>query len=216
MSGLCSAKEPLGKIKVKVNFHFYYFLTLSMLALAFFGVPDLKLPHGKKPSVPVTRELRASHMIDMFADDQRAGTCSATAIGPHAILTAEHCVKRGETTAVTLDLATEKHEILGAAFDGRDHVILVLGGSPFTAYEKPVLATAFITGETVTIFGDGGREYPPRPLYGKVTNCEDPSDIDSAAAEVCFSLPVIPGDSGSAVYNVHGEIVGCDHLPHRG
>ena len=191
---------------MKFNFHFYYFLTLAILALATFGVPTLRLPHRKAVSKPTTKEQRSSHRIQMLKDKDKLGSCTGTAIGPHAILTAEHCVE-GEPTDLRIDLATEKHEIIAASFDDRDHVILILGGSPFTAFEEPVLTKAVI-GETVTIYGAAGGTYPPTPRYGKVLDCDDPSDLDAAAEEACYSFEAIPGDSGSAVYNTKGQVVG--------
>jgi hypothetical protein len=186
---------------------FYYFLTLGILAVTLFGFPKVPHRHHIAPTT-TTKEQRASHMITFLDDDgERKGVCTGTSTGPHSLLTAEHCNAEGDSTQITIDRSTEKHKLLAAAGDGRDHVIYLLDGAAFTNYEvvkqvKPVL------GETVTMYGDGESLYPPVPRYGKVFSCEDPSDLDESAGQECSTLQVIPGDSGSAVYNVRGEIVG--------
>jgi S1-C subfamily serine protease len=194
----------LSKIK---RFDAYYFLTLVILAIAFCGLPDISLPHGRPHHSPATKEQKTSHMLTFKKYGRRLGLCTGTAIGPHAILTAAHCNEGLDATDVTIDLATEDHVLMAASGDGRDHLILLVGGTPFTNIETVVQAKP-VVGESVILFGDGGGNYPPEVKTGKVIACEDDSDIDAAAGEFCTSIHVIPGDSGSAVYNLKGEIVG--------
>lgn len=140
---------------------------------------------------------------------EELGQCSATAIGPHAFLTAQHCDERGKAKQVRIDLATEKHDLIAATTDNRDHIIFLVDGTPFTnlvdVHQLQVLGGV---GRDVVLYGDGDEVYPPMPKYGKITNCDDPSDIDAASGILCTTIHPIEGDSGSAIYNAEGEIVG--------
>ena len=187
---------------------FYYFLSVGLLALFLFGgMPSI--PHFKthKHSAP-TAEQRTSHMVTFFDEKgKKLGDCTSTAIGPNAFLTADHCNDEGEGKLVSFDLSTEKHILIAHAEDNRDHVIYLFFGSPFTHIET-VKTKAAVVGETVTIYGNIRGEYPAIPRYGKVIECDDYSELDVAAGEACYSLKVDHGDSGSAVFNTKGEIVG--------
>jgi hypothetical protein len=186
---------------------FYYFLSVGLLSLFLLGPHEV--PHFKthKHSAPTT-EQRTSHMVTFFDEKgKKLGDCTSTAIGPNAFLTAEHCNESGEGTLVSFDLSTEKHILIASATDNRDHVIYLFYGSPFTHIET-VKTKAAMVGETVTIYGDIRGEYPAIPRYGKVLECDDYSELDVAAGEACYSLKVDHGDSGSAIFNTKGEIVG--------
>jgi len=137
------------------------------------------------------------------------GSCTSTAIGPHAILTAEHCDPNMVFGSITLDLSTHVFHILGYAQDDRDHTIYLLDGPAFKYYSKAVPGESKV-GDKVVYYGFGGDEYPSKALRGRIISCGeyDYSDIDASQKELCFNLAVIPGDSGSAIYNAAGEIVG--------
>lgn len=192
---------------------FYYFFTLWLVlcygALTLFGGSAPAVFHNPATYTKhTTKEQLASHMVTFLNDKgEEGGTCSATAIGPHAFLTARHCDQQYDAEGVQFDRTLEQHDILGHISDRRDHTIYITNGTPFTNY-SPVVAADAVVGETVTMYGDGSRIYPPLPHFGKVMDCDDPSDLAAAAGEACFSLQIIPGDSGSAVYNTKGEIVG--------
>jgi hypothetical protein len=193
---------------------FYYFLTLGILAVFFFGIP--KAPHFKQAhKMAITAEQRTSHLI-IFLDNkgEELGRCTGTAIGPNAVLTAEHCNERGESKQVTFDLVKEKHNILASTSDDRDHIIYLVDGSSFSNIE-PVVSKLPTLNEVVTSYGNIYGTYPATPRYGRVTDCDDPSDLDAAAGEECYSLEVNRGDSGSAVFNTKGEIVGLVTYMHE-
>jgi hypothetical protein len=188
---------------------FYYFLSWGLILLAIFGVPK----HTKhrlvlQPIAAMSKQQLASHSLLLKDEDgETLGMCTGTAIGPHALLTAEHCLERGGVKKISPDLATEDHNILAVAGDGRDHVLLLLDGSPFTNYITVKPGTAKLK-DLVNMYGAGGGEYPPAHKSGHVVDCQDPSDVDTNAGIVCTTLPIIPGDSGSAVYEADGEMVG--------
>lgn len=187
---------------------FYYFLTLFLAALFLFGTPSFKhLASARDYAAHPTKEQRASHMVQFFdKHGSELGQCSATAVGPHAFLTAYHCDEHEKATQVTFDLATEKHDIVDGAIDNRDHIIFLVTGTPFVNAEEVHQASAKV-GDNVVFYGDGEETYPPQPKYGTVLNCYDPSDIDEASGIACFTTHPLEGDSGSAIYNSKGEIV---------
>lgn len=148
-------------------------------------------------------------MITYFDDKGRVdGYCTGTAVGPHALLTALHC-DEGESDTISLDLSVRKYHINGHLYDGRDHIIYHLDGPEFknivTIKERPAKL-----GEEVVSYGNGHRDYPSHTYVGRVVvddNGGDISDIDAADQVACFSLPVVSGDSGSAVYGKDGSLV---------
>ena len=159
---------------------------------------------------PITPERRATHMLSYYADksDEPSAFCTGTIVGPHALLTAMHC-DTGDITIISLDLSVRKYNIIGIIYDGRDHVIYHLDGPAFknivTIHEREA-----VLGESVTSYGDGHRDFPQHTYFGKVIvddNGGDTSEVDLADGVRCFSIPVVPGDSGSAVYGADGSIV---------
>lgn len=161
----------------------------------------------------ITPERRATHMITYYEDSAsgnsvRSGLCTGTAVGPHALLTALHC-DEGQSDTVSLDLAVRKYKIIGHIYDGQDHIIYHLDGPAFTQFVT-IKEREAVLGEAVTSYGDGEGEYPQHSYYGKVVvdeNGGDTSEIDIAAGAHVFTLPAVPGDSGSAVYGKDGDIV---------
>lgn len=159
---------------------------------------------------PFTAQQLSAHRITMYNKDlKKVGSCSATAIGPNALLTAEHCIvdEKEKAAYITVDLTTTHREILAGTLDGRDHAIILVGGPQFTHRAEIVQGDSAFPGEQVHMYGSGGGAYPPRELVGTEINCEDPSDQDAAVGITCFTMPVIGGDSGTAVYSKHGALV---------
>jgi hypothetical protein len=166
---------------------------------------------------PVSLQQKSQHMITFLdAEGERTSLCTGTAIGPHALLTASHC-NEGEGPdhhdTVTLDLSTQHFHLLAEAEDGRDHVIYLLDGPAFTNF-LPESALLNVVppkkGETVYLCGDGLGAYPPYCRWGVPNdgdNDSDVSDIDKAQGMQYFTLAIIPGDSGSAVFGSDGRVV---------
>jgi hypothetical protein len=203
------SRQEADQEKLVKRIDFYYFLSLGLILLAIFGVPKYNKHRPVLQSVAtMSKQQLASHSLLLEDEDgETLGMCTGTAVGPHSLLTAEHCMRRGVVKQLSIDLATEDHKILAVAGDGRDHVLLLLDGSPFTNYIIVKFGTAKLK-DIVSMYGSGGREYPPVYKSGQVVDCQDPSDVDINAGIVCTTLPVIPGDSGSAVYEADGEMVG--------
>lgn len=182
-------------------------IALLGAAVALFALQSAYTPHNKLAQI--TPERRATHMITYYDDNKApSGMCTGTAVGPHALLTALHC-DEGDEDTISLDLAVHKYHIIGIIYDGRDHIIYHLDGPAFTNVVT-VKEREAVLGEVVTSYGDGHRDFPQHTYYGKTIvddNGGDTSEIDKADGAHCFSLPVVPGDSGSAVYGTDGSIV---------
>lgn len=158
---------------------------------------------------PITPERKATHMLTYLDKDGKpAFACTGTAVGPHALLTALHC-DEGEYDALRLDLSRHVYHIVGAITDGRDAIIYHLDGPEFKNYVIIKQREAKL-GESVISYGNGGRDYPQHTYKGQViadSNGGDTSEVDIADGMHVFSLPVIPGDSGSAIYALDGSLV---------
>ncbi len=153
---------------------------------------------------PITIQQRAEHRIKFV----EGGTCTATAVGPHALLTAEHC-NEGGLTEIKLDLSLRKYKLQAVSKDGRDHVVYIVDGPEFHD-TVPIQAAAKPAGilEQVYIYGAGGGQYPPRRLDGQRDfRVLDISEVDRRDGAVWYTMPVIPGDSGSAIFGEDGRII---------
>ncbi len=182
------------------------FLIVAALLLAALGCGKPKT-QTLPPDAPI--QQKATHMIT-FLDyrGERDGLCTGTAIGPHAILTATHCDDDRSSNVINLDLSTHKYHIQKFLTDDRDHDIYLIDGSPLRNIVTYAVRTAVRT-ERVFLYGHGEGTYPSRRLDGLAQDYfYDPSDVDEDQGEVQFTLHVIPGDSGSAVFGMDGKIVG--------
>jgi len=157
---------------------------------------------------PVSWQARTSHMLSFaMKDNTQVDICTGTVIGPHAVMTADHCDSNDQFPKVFLDYSTRPYEILRAEHDDRDHAIYFLDGPAFTEIE-PYNVRSPQYGEAVYIYGFGHGQYPAMPKHGVVIREYDPSEINRAQGFVYETMPVIPGDSGSAVYGADGAILG--------
>lgn len=186
---------------------------LSLLLFLVLGVvaghrTDLIKKANIKP-VEFTVQQKATHRI-AFVDenDNVLGVCTATAVAEDILMTAEHCIKDGSEYAslIRIDRSTRVYRLLAMGTDDRDHVILLLEDKPFVNTVQPDMSDAKV-GDHVYIYGSGNAVYPPRKLEGVIADCADPSDVDLAQGQVCFTLPVIPGDSGSLVFDDQDRLV---------
>jgi hypothetical protein len=167
----------------------------------------------------VTVQQQSAHMIK-FLDEKHdsKSLCSATAIGPHALLTATHC-NEGESgeeyTTVNLDLSPTYYHLLAEVQDSHDHVIYILDGPVFKHF-LPVDSLLFTIppspGEHVYMFGDGESNFPPRRLDGvedAALQAAD-SDVDADMGMHWYTLPITHGDSGAAIFGEDNRVLGCN------
>jgi hypothetical protein len=158
-----------------------------------------------QPIQPMTPQRRASHRITLTRNGRKLGYCTATAIGPHALLTASHCNADSKTDTVRLDILLKDYHIEKTLSDGRDHDIYLIDGDPLTNFIPYKVRPAKL-GEHTFFYGCEGGTYPCVRRDGVRISFDDPSDVDADAGVVQFSSEAIPGDSGSAVFNDDGTI----------
>ena len=190
------------------------FLAL-ILALALSSVPVAALP--VRPSTSI--QFRATHEI-MFSvadpdsdDGRKSAVCTASALGPHALLTAAHC-DMGETSVQLDTVKVINYHILGRIKDGQDHEIFLVDGPEF----KVTMGSLYTpgdynigeVGDEVFMFGDGGAMFPAQYrtglLMGHVAPDKDSLPIDGDI--FVYDMNIIGGDSGSAVYStLTGKLV---------
>ena len=189
-------------------------LFISLCALPLYGAP-------RHPAKSV--QSKAAHRI-MFVlpetvneegqlfPSARKGYCSASALGPHALLTAQHCDSGETSLRVDNDLADRK--IVGRITDGEDHIIFLVDGTKFkdtmAADYDPSSYALPTVGDKVFLFGDGGGFWPPQYRTGYYTGSVNTEEKDLAPTDpvmMLFDMNIIPGDSGSAVYGPNGELV---------
>ena len=138
--------------------------------------------------------------------------CSATAIGPHALLTASHCEEPVESLSV--DGKTAK--ILSLSRDGFDHTIYWLDIT-FTDYAK-FSAEESQVGDDIFIFGNPGSNSDlfRKGYVSNIPGIKAPAkDLftaifggSSRPSPIVYDLNGWMGDSGAAIFNSTGEIVG--------
>ncbi len=171
--------------------------------------------HKVKPQ-PVTFQQRTQHMVEFLSNAfLPGGQCTATAIGPHAILTASHCNESDEPLSIlTLDYSTRRYNIVASKEDSHDHTIYLIDGPPLRNYlpQSALLNTKPTrVGETVCVYGDGEGTFPPRRLCGGLAvlqQIEDFSDVDQDQGIQYYTLGILHGDSGSAIFGEDGRVVG--------
>jgi hypothetical protein len=152
-------------------------------------------------------QAQATHVVGFYDDhlDFRV-RCTATAIGPHAIMTAAHCNPMiAPFKFVRFDASQHFYVIRANKHDDQDHVIYLLSDGPEFRHWIHVRAGVPVkVGETLTFWGCF--DYPCSKRVGTVRQSSDPSDLDGNMFELT-SLG-FPGDSGAAIFNKDGNIVG--------
>lgn len=177
---------------------------LLCATLMFVGCTPRKTPVQAPFNPPI--EQKATHMVTFYQGTRPVGLCTATAIGPHALLTASHCNKDEKLTDIKLDIALNDFHIQKTLTDDRDHDIYLIDGPPFqNTVDYKVRAAK--PGEHVHLYGNGEGDYPSHRQDGKRVRFDDPSEVDLREGVVRFDMKVIPGDSGSAVLADDGSIV---------
>lgn len=142
------------------------------------------------------RLVSISHQI-WFPD---GSDCNSTAIGPHTLLTATHCLSPDDTT-VYVDSRTNAVKVLQKEYDKKDHVIAILDDTfkRWTTISK----TPVQLGDKVFIAGAPGDF---NQLY-RVGVYSGLSWLDRKTLMMMFQLPIFYGDSGSSIFNTKGEII---------
>jgi hypothetical protein len=176
------------------------------------------------PACPVSQPQQdmqrlARHWIIMYdqQNDEAAG-CTAQAVSDHTLLTAEHCIVPGGQLYVDLvphskdDFAKNKPTpITNIVLDGQDHALLT---TPNMTYQykihySPATSVAPVLGEHVYWYGNpAGVQNIARD--GKIVGTIPAAEIADGKNATLFVVqaPVVGGDSGSAVYDDQGNLIG--------
>jgi hypothetical protein len=157
-----------------------------------------------KESQVIDKVKATSHVIAMDSPVTGPGGCSATSIGPHALLTASHCER--PDGFVTVD-GEKNIPIVKVLRDGDDHSILFLDTKavrfPYTA---KFVYRPLRTGEFVFIWGnpgDTGVQFVSVLRTGKYVA----ENVFKGRITDVFDLAAQHGDSGSAIFDINGNIV---------
>lgn len=127
-------------------------------------------------------------------------TCSGTIVGPHAILTAEHCLEDSKPLAVDgRQVAVNK-----VLLDKHDHA-LVLVDQGFRQWATMGIEPS--QGDTVFVLGNPGAL---RDMYRKAT--VSGYDVYHGKTITMYDMNGYPGDSGSGIFNADGQLVGVISL----
>jgi len=131
--------------------------------------------------------------------------CSATAIGPQALLTATHCeLPTDDLEVSTLD---QPVKIVGRIRDGYDHTIYLIDGGTFKDTAKVVQNGLELT-DTVFIWGNPG-EMNDMYRVGVFSGIHQDQGFfgPTGPQEAMFQLPIFPGDSGAGIFAENGTVV---------
>jgi hypothetical protein len=121
----------------------------------------------------------------------QGGSCSGTAIRLHVILTATHCLKGGAIAADGGPLTVKRR-----IDDGNDHTLLIVAQA-FDA--RAVIANMPTQGERICITANPAGL---RAMYASGTVAGE------YQGDTLLNLPIFFGDSGAAVLDDQGRIVG--------
>jgi V8-like Glu-specific endopeptidase len=128
------------------------------------------------------------------------GTCTATAIGPNAILTASHCEDASDTVYIDGD----KAKIVGAPIrDGADHSIYLLQMSkPFEKFATISFNPPKV-GDFACMIGNPG---DLKGFYRSGQFAGSMTDDDTGKSVWMFNFFAAPGDSGAGVFDNTGSL----------
>jgi V8-like Glu-specific endopeptidase len=153
----------------------------------------------------VDRAHKTTHEIELDTILQQS-QCSATAIGPHALLTASHCEL--PTSDITID--GDDAKILALTRDDQDHTIYLVDATfkdwSVVSTDKPEV------GDHVFIFGNPG-ELNDIYREGYLTGFRPVSAFAALFGVVSptvylYDMNAWHGDSGAAIFNEKGQISG--------
>jgi hypothetical protein len=179
--------------------------------------------------IRVAIEHQSMHEIVMTftdADGKHGALCTAYAVGPHTLMTAEHCDVKSDSVFVDpislqeiRDNKISPVKIVDREFDGQDHMLLDLAGVNFKqivevrgySAQGPRLP---LQGERIHWWGNPGGmrdQYREGIVTGVIPwDVKDSPEGQRMEGPVLYltQAPAIGGDSGSAVFGDDGRVVG--------
>lgn len=124
------------------------------------------------------------------------GTCSGTVVGPHTVLTAEHCL--WDMRKLAIDGKAVRVE--GITLDHHDHALVKVGAT-FKAWAS--LGRIEGQGASVFVLGNPG-DLQDIYRHGYLSGHTKAKGM----AVTLYDLNGYYGDSGSGIFNDRGELVG--------
>lgn len=166
---------------------FLLFLAILCISLPVFGL-----------SPAIDKAHKASYQIAQVTVSGRA-FCSATAIGPQALLTAAHCELPDDTLYIRQK--DDPAQIVARIRDGNDHTILLVKGVVFADYVDVALDSIEVADDVFTI-GNPGHW---KDIYqrGYVAGLLE----KQSGIVILLDLQAFPGVSGSGVFSPAGKLV---------
>lgn len=147
-------------------------------------------------------QKRSMHTI-VSVSEERA-LCTAYAISPHALLTADHCIQQDmkiyiDQPKIKLIKDSYISEIL---FDHHDHIIIIFPNEVFKDFLEYNPAEP-LQGEHVYFWGNpkGLTDQYREGYVSGYKKIVDPEEIDLNTPIYLFVFNVIPGDSGSPIFD---------------
>lgn len=163
-------------------------------------------------SPEVLKARKASHQIAQQTLLIGRRSCTATAIGPQALLTATHCEL--PTDVLSIRYQNRPATIVARIRDGNDHTIYLLKNVTFLDYVDVSLSDPLEQGEEVCVWGNPGT-WSDQFRKGYVTGIKKVGTSLGAFLSgeppeppmILFDLPAWRGDSGSAILNSDGKVI---------
>jgi hypothetical protein len=179
---------------------------MKIFAVATIALLLLFAPAVCAKGTVVSTAASTTHEIEMSTLVSGA-KCSATAIGPHALLTASHC----EQPTNDIQIDGKDATILFLKRDGGDHTIYFvdLGFKSWATVNESIPEM----GDGIFIIGNPG-ELNHIYRHGYVSLVNQPNALEAALAgedastAIAYDINGYFGDSGAAVFNEAGEVSG--------
>jgi len=175
---------------------FLLFLAILCISLPVFAI-----------SPAVVKAHKASYQIGQVTISDE-GTCSATAIGPHALLTATHCEL--PTDELHIRDLEGPFEVVARIRDGQDHTILLLKSVTFADYVEVDQKSINVTDDIFTIGNPG--DWQDIYQKGYVAGLLFDKSMSAAMGQgkppqVLIDIQAFPGESGAGIFNTNGVLI---------
>lgn len=167
-----------------------------MKAKLLFLVSVLLLASATSVAGPL-QKARSTQVV--LSTVEQGNLCGGTAVGRHTILTADHCVLAAEGEML---VDGQRADLKVIARDGKDHVLL---STKLSLPNVAKIGAPPLVGDDVFLFGPAHGLAPVLLRRGYYSGR---ASDQSGQTWNLFDLEIINGDSGSAIFNSKGEIIG--------
>lgn len=199
---------------------------IALFLTAVLFLPSAVAISHRKLTAIQQNQHRAMHEIVMLQRDENGevvdgGLCTAYAVGPHTLLTAEHCNAKTDRVYIDpisrADVKADKapsYEITARVFDNEDHMLLDIKGDNFKdeIYLSPNVRLPEQGERTYTWGNPAGirDQYREGIVAGSEPYQFTDGDVNAVGPTMYIVQTVaIGGDSGSAVFSAtDGAVIG--------